>query len=144
MRITITSQNARIDNVIKQLEKRFEKSGQWVILHRLNAKRSNDRRPTKELPSVEGDHKNVKPSEVKLDDIVSDEGFQMKIVEIMNDKTERYCEHHESGVYVLRGEYIGGDLRKFNYFTNRINNGCDSGHLANFQGNDNAKTCIKV
>ena len=77
------------------------------------------------------------PSEIYSGMLITQHGYTGRVV-----KVDRY-ESKERGIvsasepytYVVRMEYVSGDLSMHKYFTRTINNGCAQGYLSTQQGN---------
>lgn len=109
----------------------------WRIMYPLRARYSMLMREAlvqKEMP--EFTTKSVCPSTVHRNHLVLQHGFIGKVTE-----ANRYeCSNIENNpsqpfVYVLKLEYVAGNLDAFKSLVEWINNGCDRGHHSVWQGN---------
>ncbi len=80
---------------------------------------------------------NICPSEIHSGMLITQHGYTGRVVKV--DRYENIwrgvVDASEPYVYVVRMEYVSGDLSMHMGFRDRINNGCDQGHLSSQQGN---------
>lgn len=82
----------------------------------------------------------IEPHLITSGMLITQHGYVGRVVKVDRyERNDEWTKDNNPYVYCIRMEYVGGDLSMHEYFTARINNGCDQGHLSTLQGNALAK-----